>query len=162
MPGTQPEIILVFPRVMWLLFLFLELVVTASVYFQCKPSTFSSWNNPYPTTTSVISDGFSSGDRSDIFLQPTSKLTDSGMETGPFTDMAPFNREPSTQMSTSVLGYTVKFQREKYYLRKVFEIKIDSLLANTNTAVCSTQPKLNRLESAINAKRSPLYSVLQD
>ena len=139
-------------------FLFVQLVVTASVYFRCKPSTFSSWNNPYPTTTSVISDGFSSGDRSDIFLQPTSKITDFGMETGPFTDMAPFDREPSTQMSTSVLGYTVKFQGEKYYLGKIFKMKIDSLPANTNAAVCSAQPKLNRLESGINAKWSQWYS----
>jgi len=84
------------------------------------------------------------------------------METGPFTDMAPFNREPSTQMSTSVLGYTAKFQREKYYLGKIFEMKIDSLLANTNAAVCSTLPKLNRLGSGINAKSSPSYSGLQD
>ena len=84
------------------------------------------------------------------------------METEPFTDMAPFNREPSTQMSTSVLEYTVKFQREKYYLGKIFEMKIDSLLADSNAAVCSTQPKLNILEPGINVKSSPCYSVLQE
>jgi hypothetical protein len=58
-------------------------------------------------------------------------------------------------MSTSVLGYTVKFQSEKYYLGKIFEKKIDSMLASSNAAVYSAQPKLNILESAINVMGSP-------
>jgi hypothetical protein len=69
------------------------------------------------------------------------------METEPFTDVAPINRELSTRMSTSAVEYTVKFQRKKYYLGKIFENKTNSLLAKFNAAVCSTEQKLNALGS---------------
>lgn len=34
-------------------------------------------------------------------------------------------------MSTFVLGYTAKYQREKYYLRKIFRKKVDNVLVKS-------------------------------
>jgi hypothetical protein len=80
---------------------YFEFVITESVDFQWEPHAFLSWNNPHPTASNVISDCSSSAERSDMFLQLTSKLTDSRNGDA---NVAPMSRKLPTQMSTTIFG----------------------------------------------------------